>query len=400
MATSHLITSLDIGTDGIKALVVQKGSNSDLETLVFFKKPTMGVRRGIIVDSQAVARTLVEVREEIESQIGQKSNSAYVNVSGSHLFCTYSQGKVAVSRADRQVSEEDIDRVIEDAKTFSLSPNKQILEVVPKNFIVDGEKVREAVGMRGVRLEVESLMVCAFSPYYENLKQSVLAAGFDNIEIIPSPIAAAQSVLLPRQKELGVALLDIGEGTSSLAVYEEGNLIHLVVLPVGSGNITHDIAIGLKTDIDVAEDIKKEFGSCSLSKKEQREKIEIKEPELLVFSRKNLAKIIEARVSEIFEEVHKELKNINKDKLLPAGIVLVGGGAKIPGIIELAKKELNLPCTVGKPKGFIGLAKDPSLATLCGLALIGLDSEDENNRPSIFRDWFLRIKNFFKNFIP
>jgi cell division protein FtsA len=400
MATSRLITSLDIGTDGIKALVTQKGSNSDLETLVFLKKPTIGIRRGIIVDTAAVARTLAEIRDDIKSQIGQNQNSVYVNVSGSHLFCAYTQGKVAVSRADRQVSEEDIDRVIEDAKTFSLFPNKQILDVFPKNFIVDGEKVKEAVGMKGVRLEVESLMVCAFSPYYENLKQSVLSAGFDNIQITPSPIAAAQSVLSPRQKELGVALLDIGEGTSSLAVYEEGNLIHLVVLPIGSSNITHDIAIGLKIDIDIAEKIKKEFGACSLSKKEQKEKIEIKEPEPLVFYRKDLAKIIEARISEIFEEVHKEIKNINKDKLLPAGIVLVGGGAKIPGIIELAKKELNLPCTVGKPKGFIGLTKDPSLATLCGLALIGSSSEDEGSGPSVFKDLGLKLKNFFKNFIP
>ncbi|MBU0546698.1 MAG: cell division protein FtsA [Patescibacteria group bacterium] len=400
MATSRLITSLDIGTDGIKALVVQKGSNSDLETLVFFKKPIVGIRRGIVVDPQAVTRALIEVREEIKAQIGRNQDSIYVNVSGSHLFCTYSQGKVAVSRADRQVSEEDIDRVIEDAKTFSLFPNKQILEVFPKNFIVDGEKVREAVGMRGVRLEVESLMVCAFSPYYENLKQSLLSAGFDGIQIIPSPIAAAQSVLSPRQKELGVALLDIGEGTSSLAVYEEGNLIHLAVLPIGSSNITYDIAIGLKIDIDVAEGIKKEFGACSLSKKEQREKIEIKEPEQLVFYRKNLAKIIEARISEIFEEVHKEIKKIGKDKLLPAGIVLVGGGAKIPGIIELAKKELNLPCTVGKPKGFIGLTKDPSLSTLCGLALMGFDLEDEGNRSSVLKDFISRIKNIFKSFIP
>lgn len=400
MATSRLITSLDIGTDGIKALVTQKGSNSDLETLVFLKKPATGIRRGIIVDTQSVARTLAEIRDEIKSQVGQNQNSVYVNISGSHLFCSCSQGKVAVSRADRQVSEEDIDRVIEDAKTFSSFPNKQILDVFPRNFIVDGEKVKEALGMKGVRLEVDSLMVCAFSPYYENLKQSVLSAGFDDIQITPSPIAAAQSVLSPRQKELGVALLDIGEGTSSLAVFEEGNLIHLVVLPIGSSNITHDIAIGLKIDVDVAEKIKKEFGACSLTKKEQKEKIEIKEPESLVFYRKDLAKIIEARISEIFEEVHKEFKKINKDKLLPAGIVLVGGGAKIPGIIELAKKELNLPCTVGKPKGFTGLTKDSSLATLCGLALIGSGSEDEETGPSIFKDFSSRLKSFFKNFIP
>jgi cell division protein FtsA len=400
MSTPHLITSLDIGTDGIKALVVQKDSNSDLETLISIKKPTIGIRRGIVVDTQAVAKTLTDIRDEIQSQVNQNQNSVYVNISGSHLFCTSSQGKVAVSRADRQVSEEDIDRVLEDAKAFSVFPNKQILDIIPKNFIIDGEKVKEVVGMKGVRLEVESLMLYALSPYYENLKQSVLSAGFDDIQIIPSPIAAAQSVLSLRQKELGVALLDIGEGTSSLAVFEEGNLIHLAVLPIGSSNITRDIAIGLKIDIDFAEEIKKQFGACCLSKKEQKEKIEIKEPEQISFYRKDLAKIIEARISEIFEEVHKEIKSINKDKLLPAGVVLVGGGAKMPGIIELAKKELNLPCVIGKPKGFTGLAKDPSFATLCGLALIGFNSEEEETGSPVLRNLSSKLKSFFKNFIP
>jgi len=401
MARPHLIVALDVGTNSIKALVVQKGSDSDLETLAFLSKPVIGIRRGIVVDVQNVARVIAEVQEEIETQVGQKLDSAYVNVSGSHILCVFSQGKVAVSRADKEVSEEDIDRVVEDAKTFSVFPNREILDVFPRHFMVDGEKVKEAVGMRGVRLEVEALMVYVFSPYYQNLNQSILSAGFHEIkDVIPSPLAAARAVLSSSQKELGVALLDIGEGTSSLAVFEEGSLIHLAVLPIGSGNITHDIAIGLKTDIDIAENIKKEFGSCFLSKKEQKEKIEIKEPEPLVFHRKDLVKIIEARMSEIFEEANKELKKISKDKLLPAGVVLTGGGSKTPGIIELAKKELNLPCRVGKPKGFLGLNKDPSLATVCGLALAGFDSEIEGVSPSVIEEIVSKVKNFFRFLIP
>ncbi len=401
MAKPYLITSLDVGTSGIKALVLQKGSNSDLETLAFFKKPVVGIRRGIVVDVQAVATALAEIQEEIEAQIGQKVDSVYVNVSGSHIFCTESQGKVAVSRADKEVSEEDIDRVLEDARTFSLSPNKEILDVYARNFIVDGEKVKEALGMKGVRLEVEALMVCFFFPYYNNLNQSILSAGFHEIkDIIPSPIAAARAVLSPNQKELGVALLDIGEGTSSLAVYVEGGLIHLAVLPIGAGNITYDIAIGLKTDIEVAENIKKDFGSCLLSKKEKKEKIEIKGPEALSFYRKDLAKIIEARVSEIFEETNKELKKIGKDKLLPAGIVLTGGGAKMPGMVEMAKKELGLPCKIGRPKGFLGLNKDPALATVCGLALMGFDSEANRDSPSIWQGIGSKLKRAFRYFIP
>ncbi len=401
MAKPHLITSLDIGTSAIKVLVVQQNPNSELETIAFFQKPVSGIRRGIVINVQEVTKVLGDVQEEIEIQTGQKINSVYINIGGSHIFCTSSEGKVAVSRADQQVSEEDIDRVLEDAKTFSLSPNKEILSVFARNFIVDGEKVKEAVGMKGVRLEVEALVVCVFSPYFKNLQQSILSSGFHiTNDITPSPIAAARAVLSPRQKELGVALLDIGEGTSSLAVFEEGSLIHLAVLPIGSSNITQDIAIGLRTDIDIAERIKKEFGSCLVSEKEKREKIEIKEPELLVFTRKILNNIIEARVSQIFEEMNKELKKISKDNLLPAGIVLTGGGAKLPGIVRLAKRELRLPCKIGRPHGFVGLDKDPGLATVCGLTLMGLDLEGAESSPSIIKEIFSKIKNFLKNLIP
>ena len=401
MAKPDFITSLDIGTSTVKALVVQQNPNSELQTIAFFEKPVSGIRRGIVINVQEVAKALGDVQEEMEIQTGQKINSAYINIGGSHIFCTFSEGKVAVSRADQEVSEEDIDRVLEDAKTFFLSPNKEILCVFPRNFIVDGEKVKEAVGMKGVRLEVEALVVCVFSPYFKNLEQSILNSGFQTTnDIIPSPIAAARAVLSSRQKELGVALLDIGEGTSSLAVFEEGSLIHLTVLPIGSANITHDIAIGLRTDIDIAERIKKEFGSCLVSEKEKREKVEIKEPEPLVFTRKILNNIIEARVSQIFEEMNKELKKISKDSLLPAGIVLTGGGAKLPGIVRLAKRELRLPCKIGRPHGFVGLDKDPGLATVCGLTLMGLDLEGAESSPSMVGEAVSRVKNFFKSLIP
>lgn len=400
MARPYFITGLDIGTDGIKALVVQKNSNSDLEALTFIKTPTIGIRRGVVIDVQGVSKSLGDLREELQKQIGQTIGSTYINIGGSHIFCTSSHGTIAVSRADQKISEEDIERVLEAAQTFSLSSNKEILDVFPLNFIVDGEKVKEALGMEGVRLEAEALVVCVFSPYFKNLNQSILNSGFQIQHIIPSPIAAAKAVLSPRQKELGVALLDIGAGTSSLAVFEEGNLIHLAVLPIGSANITNDIAIGLKTDIDIAENIKKDYGSCLISKKERKEKIEVAESEPLVFTRKKLTDIIEARVSEIFEQVNKELKKISREALLPAGIVLTGGGAKLPRIAELAKKELRLPSKVGKPRGFIGLEKDTSLSTVCGLILEGLDLEDEREISFFGKEIGSRIKKFFKIFIP
>jgi len=400
MPRAHIITGLDIGTNSLKVLVAQKTPDSDLEVLSFFEEPTVGIRRGIVIDTERVSQASKNVLDNIRTKIGQKIDSVYVNVGGSHIFCILSQGTVAVSRADQKISEEDIDRVLEAAQTFSLPSNKEILNVFPRNFIVDGEKVKEALGMEGVRLEAEALVVCGFSPYFKNLTQAVLNSGIQIQDVIPSPIAAARACLTPRQKELGVALLDIGAGTSSLAVFEEGSLIHLAIIPIGSDNITNDIAIGLKTDIDIAERIKKEQGSCLCNKAERRKKIEITEPELLIFTRKKLTDIIEARVSEIFGEINKELKKISREALLPAGIVLTGGGAKLPRMVELAKRELRLPCKIGKPQGFLGFEKDPRFSTVCGLVLQGADLETESKFSTFGKGITSRLKRILKIFIP
>jgi len=400
MRRYHTITGLDVGTSKIKVLVAQKGSESGLEVIASFQEPSMGIRRGVVVDVETASRVLENTFHNLQSQIDQRIDSVYINIGGAHLFCLPSHGTVAVSRADQKISEEDIERVLEAAQTFSLPLNKEILDVIPLNFIVDGEKIKEALGMKGVRLEADVLVVGGFSPYLKNLSQTVLNAGFSIQDVIPSPLASARACLTPRQKELGVALLDIGAGTSGLAVFEEGNLIHLAILPIGSANITNDIAIALKTDIDIAELIKQKWGSCLLSKKEEKEKIEIKEPEPLTLTRKMLNDVIAARVSEMFEQVNKELKEISKDNPLPAGVVLTGGGAKIPKIIELAKKELKLPCRIGKPQGFLNLEKDSSLSTVCGLILEGADAEMGVGVPAFGRGIGSRIKKIFQIFIP
>ncbi|TET83782.1 MAG: cell division protein FtsA, partial [Candidatus Nealsonbacteria bacterium] len=401
----HLITGLDIGTSAIKALVAQKSSNTELEVMSQISEPAAGTRKGVVIDTEVVSNILQNILERAKTETGARINSVYLNVGGSHIFSTSSHGLVSVSRADQKISEEDVNRVLQAAQTFSLPSNKEIFDVLPREFIVDGEKgIKEALGMQGVRLEAEVLVLGGFSPYLKNLTQAVLNSDLQILDMIPSPISSARACLSPRQKELGVAILDIGAGTSGLAVFEEGDLIHLAIFPIGSGNITNDIAIGLKTDIDVAERIKIEHGSCLLSSTKaarKKEKIEIGEPEPLVFSQKQLVNIIEARVSEIFGEVNKELKKISREKLLPAGVVLTGGGSKLPKIVELAKKELKLPCRLGKPQGFLDFEKDPSLATVCGLVLEGADLETERS-PSILRRTNLlsKLKRIFKIFIP
>lgn len=402
MRKSSIITGLDIGTSKIRVLVAQKKSEEEnFQVLSLIQEPSSGVRKGVIVNIEEVREIVSSCLKKAQEQSDQKINGLYININGSHLFSTPSRGLISVSRADQKISPEDINRVLQAAQTFSLPSNKEILNVFPKEFIVDGEKgIKEPLGMEGVRLEVEVLAVGGFSPYLKNLTQAVLNSNVQILDIIPSPIAAAESCLNSRQKELGVGLLDIGAGTSGLCVFEEGNLIHLAILPIGSNHITNDIAIGLKTDIDTAERIKLESGICFLKGKDNKEKIETADQELVVFSQKILAKIITARVSEIFDQVQKELKKVIKQDSLPAGIVLTGGGVNLSKIVEFAKKELRLPCRIGKPQRFLGIDETPELATLCGLILTGANFEEEQKFSFSGKGLINKLKRIFKIFIP
>jgi cell division protein FtsA len=406
MAKSPLITGLDIGTSTVKILVaVKKPQSSDLEVLYAGQRPSFGVRRGVIVDAEEVSRCVKNVVKDAELGVGQEIDSFYVNIGGSHIFCAMSHGLVSVSRADQKISEEDINRVLLAAQTISLSSNKEIIDVYPREFIVDGEGgVKDATGMQGVRLEVEVLLVAGFSPYLRNLDQAVLKSDYKIMHRLPSVIADAKSVLSAQQKELGVAILDIGAGTSSLAVYEEGDLIHLAVLPIGSSNITNDIAIGLKTDVEVAEKIKIEKGTCSSKAGTKKLKADAEKEDGPVFSQKILSKIVQDRVLEIFDLVNKELKKIGRDKKLPSGIILCGGGSKLPKIEELAKKEFKLTAKIGVPRGFANIEGDPAFATVCGLALEGAELEEYGQKGeesgSFVKGAGGAIVKFIKNLIP
>ncbi len=417
MAKNHIITGIDIGSAFIKALTVAKRPNQpDFEILSKIKEPVIGVRKGVVVDIEGLSKKIYSVLQKIQELTGQKIDNVFVNIGGSHLFAISSRGSVAVSRADQKISQEDIERVIQNAQAISLPSNKEILDVFPVEFIVDGAGgIRDALGMQGVRLETNVVNICAFSPYLKNLVNTVLKAGVRDVNVIPSPLASAKAVLNSRQKELGVAVIDIGAGTADLAVFEEGEMIHAAVFPVGSSNITSDIAIGLRCDIDMAEKIKREYGACVYRSRGAGKKYEIpldgsppskrvkgKQENALVFSQKMLTSIIEARVSEIFDLVDKELKKISKSGMLPAGVVLTGGGSKISRIVELARRELRLPIQLGSVQRVIGIDDDFSWSTSCGLALYG-HSDDEDNSFSgneIFSRCIIWLKRFFKTFIP
>ncbi|MFC1663659.1 cell division protein FtsA [Patescibacteria group bacterium] len=401
MRKANIIAGLDVGSSEIKILVAQKKPQKpELEVLAQASEVSSGVRRGVVANPEEVSKKIYSVLSQVQNKISQKIDSVVVNIGGSHIFSNSSHGVVAVSRADQKISQEDIERVMQAAQAFSLPSNKEIISVFPKEFIVDGQgQIKDPLGMAGVRLEVEILAICAFSPYLKSLSEAVLDAGLQIDDIILTPLASAKSVLTPKQKELGVGILDIGAGTTSLAVFEEGDLIHTAIFPIGSDHITNDIAIGLKSDLDIAERIKLEFGSCLPTKAAKQIKIERTE-EPLIFPQKMLVKIIEARASEIFDQVQKELKKISRDKLLPAGIILTGGGAKLPKMVDLSKRELKLPCHIGTPQGFIGIEEDPCLSTVCGLILEKVDFEEEGESSNFSKDTIQRLKKMFKIFIP
>ncbi len=396
-----MICGLDIGTSKTKILLVERNKEGNLELISKAEEPTEGVRRGVIIDGEKVSNILSVLFQKIAAEVGEKINSVYTALNGSHLFSVFSRGLISVSRADQKISEEDVQRVLQAAQTINLPSNKEIFDAIVKEFIVDGQaEVKKAVGLQGVRLEAEVLALGGFSPYLENQKKAILGADLEVLDAIPAPVAAARAVLNEKQKELGVAVVDIGAGTTGLAVFEEGDLLHLAVLPIGSDNITDDIAIGLKIDVEVAERIKQEYGSCLFKGKDMRQKINFGGNAPLIFSKKFLVKIISDRVSELFNLVNQELKKIRKEKLLPGGIVLTGGGAKLPKILDLAKDKLHLPVRIGRPKGIFGLEEDLRLAVVCGLVLYGAECQAEEKNFKFGSGITSKIKKFLRIFIP
>ena len=395
-----MICGLDLGSSKIKVLLVEKNKDGNLELVDKIEKDSEGIRRGIVVNKERVSNILSEIFDQISLSTKKKISSVYTALNGSHIFLVSSRGLVSVSRADQKISEEDVQRVIQAAQSVNLQPNREIFDFFVKEFSIDGQtKTKDPIDLRGVRLEAEVLILAGFSPYLERQKKCILDAGLEISDIIAAPLASARSVLTQKQKELGAGVIDIGAGTTGLAVFEEEALIHLAILPVGSINLTNDIAIGFKIDTELAEEIKKEYGNCLWKGKDARFKINLSEGTSLTFSRKFLTKIVNARMSEIFDQINQELKKIGKEKALPGGLVLCGGGARLKNILDLAKEKFHLPVKIGRPQGILGIEDDPALALVSGLVLFGADSEAETRKP-FSQKFFSKVKKFFKIFVP
>lgn len=415
MSKGDILIGIDIGTSAVRTIISQKQSdNSRPLILGVGAADSFGINNGVIVDIEETINAINESKEQAERIAGVPVEHAYISISGNHISSQFSKGVVAVSRADGEISEEDVNRVITASQAISMPSNKEIIDVIPCSYTIDGqEQIKDPIGMNGVRLEVSSLVVQGSIPFIKNLYKCIQRCGIDVDGLVFSPLAAAKAVLSKRQKELGVVAIDIGKGTTGISVFEDGNILRSAVIPIGAGHITNDIAIGLRTSIDVAEKIKLEYGvavSAEVNKKDKIDLSSIDKNEEGSFTRKYVAEIIEARVEEIFVMADKELKKIDKSGMLPAGAVITGGGAKMSGIVTMAKGVLRLPAQIGFPielNGIVDRVDDPSFATAIGLIMW---ETDENGNFSSSGGGRFKLPSFggigqkmrkiFKTFLP
>ncbi len=414
MAKENIIVGLDVGTCFIRTVIAKmKPDGTKPQIIGIGQTPSYGLRRGVVVDIEETVKNISQSVQEAERNSGLSVDRVIVGISGNHIVSRSSKGVVAVSRADTEVSREDVERVINAASAVSVSQNREIIHVIPKSFLVDSQdRIKDPVGMNGVRLEADTLIIEGAAPYIKNLTKCVSEVGLEIEELVLAPLAASRAALNKRQKELGVLALDLGGGTAGLTVFEEGEFVHSCVLPVGSSHITNDIAIGLRSSIDLAEKVKLEYGtalSSDIGKKDVVDLSKLGSEEKGIVSRAEVVRIIEARLGEILELANKELKMIDRQGLLPAGTVLLGGGAKMPGLVDLAKEELKLPAQIGFPmelEGIVDEVEDPSFATVIGLVLWSVDNQKRSGGRGISLPEISvgstvgKIKGWLKGFLP
>ncbi len=379
MAQPKTIVGLDVGSSKIRVLVgTVEDKKSNINVIGVGISPSNGIRRGMITDIDEAVSNITAALDDAERMSGEPIHRVFVGVSGTHVETYDSRGVIAISGQNSEITEDDVDRVLEAAQAVSLPSNQEILRVIPKNFSVDSQRnVKYPVGMTGIRLEVEAHIITGQVSAIKNLDKCLYQTGVDPQEFIPSILACAESVLDRRQKELGVILVEVGSSCTNIAVYEEGSVVYSSVIPVGGEHVTNDLAIGLKCSIETAEKVKIEYGTClpdDVSDREEIDLSQISKSDNHSVSKKHTAKIIEARYHEIFMLVKDELTHIGRAGMLPAGAVLCGSAVKMPGTIDLARDTVNLPVQMGFPKEFEGIVDridDPGFASLTGLVQFG-----------------------------
>ena len=376
--SSQYAVGLDIGTTKVRTVVAHIDSSTGVPTIVGIgQAANTGMRKGVVVNLQGPGQAIDAALGEAERMSGYQVHSASVSVNGAHILTTHADGMVAVGAADHEITFEDLARIKEVATLGKVPANRDILDVVPHAYKLDGQdNIKDPIGMTGTRLEIDAHVVSALTPYLVNVEKAAESAQVQPNAIIPTAVAAARAVLGEQQLENGVAVIDFGGSTTSVAVYEEGDLQYVGVVPIGGNSITNDLAIGLKTDPEIAEEVKIKHG-CALSHSDS-EAVNIKNNgEVHTFKTEDINEIVEARLEEIYEGIHLHLKKAGRAGKLPSGVVLVGGGSKLKHMAEYAKETLGLAARLGHPAGFGGVADDidkSEFATAIGLMLIDAEA--------------------------
>ena len=372
-----LIVGLDIGTSKIVTVVATETPDGQLQIIGTGSRESAGLRKGVVVNIEETVASIQRSLEEAELMAGCKISRVYAGIAGSHIKSFNSHGMVAIK--DKEVSQADIARVIETARAVNIPTDHQILHVLKQEFIIDGqEDVREPLGMSGVRLEVKVHIVTGAVSAAQNIVKCVRRCGLEVIDLILQPLASSLAVLTEDEKELGVALVDIGGGTTDVAVFTGGAIRHTAVIPIAGSQITNDIAMALRTPTQDAEDIKLRYGVAMQRLAGIDEMIEVAgigDRESKSMSRQALAAVIEPRVEELFSLVQASLRDSGYQELLSSGIVLTGGSALLPGMVELAEEIFSMPVRIGTPRyegGLEEVIRGPRYATVVGLLYEGL----------------------------
>ncbi len=372
MADEPIVVGIDIGTTKTCTLVARVEGEHSLRILGVGIEPSQGIRKGTIVDLQAASQSIARSIEKAERSSGLEITAALVSLAGSHVSSVNSRGVVGIS--GRVIEQEDVARALDAAQAVAIPHNREIIHVIQRGFTVDGQDgIRMPVGMHGYRLEVEAHIITAAAATVENLRQSVQASGVEVTQFVLNPLASAEVVLSETERQMGCVVVDIGGGTTDMAIYLDGDVWHTMVLGVGGNHVTSDIAHGLRLSIAQAEEIKKQYGHAVQSEIDENDIFTARifgEERAAQISRRELAMIIEARMEEIFDLVLQEIKRSGYDGLLPAGMVLTGGCSQIPGVRTLGNQVLGLPVRVARPENMVGLTDQlhsPAYSTSVGL---------------------------------
>ena len=398
---SRYVVGIDVGTKNVRCIVGYVDPTSGIPKVVGVgEAPNSGMRKGVVTNLNGPAEAIDNALDAAERMSGHQVNVATLSINGSHLLSTKADGMITVGTVNNEVTADDVLRLEEVATTGKVPQNRDILEIVAHAYRLDGQdNIKDPVGMTGARLEIRANVVSGLVPHITNLQKSAEMAKVDSASVVPSVLAAAQAVLTENQRENGVAVIDFGASTTGIAVYEEGDLQHLAVIPVGGQNVTNDLAIGLRTDPEVAEVVKlahARFGGKDLGEVETKV-----EKQAYKFKQDEIDEIVQARYEEIFEAIAKELKKVGRLGKLPSGIVLVGGAAKVKGLVEFTKDQLNVAARLGQPTEYSGISdevKGTEFSAAVGLMLIDAMGTPQHIKSSAAaRDVTKKASGFLKN---